>query len=882
MDRRILMLSILMILTSTIIFNFNIENVFSEKVDGGYESLTIYTSSTSIYVKASIKSSRKLFNHFIDEVSSNHVDGVKKVSLSFIRVFDWKNTYSYFINNIWYNDTGIEEVPTTYAIIKFYLKGNSSTSGISLYIDNVSRYYYLYFSKVYEGKNIVEYVSPYQHDVSFTRIVSILGENYPAVFKWIGLDRFDTYDFYNITLVIDYDISSASFKASYINYQREGISSLMKLFNWYQVKNDTRNIYLTLYSRFSQVDSYPSLYNLSVIDPSTLFTSLKSVSTGNSTKNPFDIDLRFDLPYLYIERSFNNTQPMDGDSVEITLTITNKGGFDVKNVHVSEPHWWDDKKILFIGGDTEKSYGDITSSSSRVLRYIVKINTSKPLDISIPSSNITVELYNNTVLSYTSSENVIHLNSNSPFLKVSIERKTGDIRVGEKFKYDLSVINIGNSSAYALQLGSFLIKSLKPGETKTVELEVGVDSVRDLIKQVSSKIIYSFSNKTFEIFSQSYPILFRSVKIMAPSAYLFIGYMPLNDSYVKAVFKINNIGVENIPKLRLEGRILSGLEYVSGNFTYNSEDRIFYIDDIVLGVGGASTYYAKFRLVNSDVFLYPVVKLYFSDGKIMFVRDGLVDIFYNKSLSLTKIFPEPPLLTGKEYNFILVLLNNGSAPLYNITASLKEHPININFTAFPHEIDHVSKGERAEFKFSFYGIHQGNITFPGVKIGFILGGRDRKIDIASKAASFVYGLKMDLALDKKDIVENRYTGLKIVLETDSPTSIHDINIMVKLPNGLSFRDGEKVYSMKINNILRKHVIRLEIYGRKPGKYNISDVLVTYYFKDKKIDLSAQHLSLPYTTLIVKENIMRRYFIYFILGIVIAFGAAIYLRRMIGV
>ena len=879
--KKVVALILVLLFMFTWMFSLNIQNVYSQTLEDGSESLDIFTGSTSIYVKASLTDSRYLFNQFDKNIVSIHPQSLKKVSISFIRLFDWKNTYSYFLDNIWYNNTGIKYIPSTCVDMKLYFSENSSSYNLSSYINSLSKYYYLYFSKVNESGNMVEYLSPYQHDISFSKVFDLFGDNIPTVFKWINLNNLDLYDFYNITISVDYSSSEVSFQTSYINFQKNGISSLLKLFNWHPVKNDTRNIYLSIYSKFSEITSYPSIYNLTVLDPNTLFVHLNGVLKGNSTKNPFDINLRYDLPHLHIERTFNNTQPRNGDYVKVSVKITNTGAFNVKNVYVSEPRWWDGNRILFESGDVKENYSIIPSSSTKIMEYVVKINTSASLDINIPPSNVSVEIYNNSFLLYRSNENILHFNSNAPFLEVFIKEKSKTVKPGEKYIYTLYATNKGRSSAYNLQIGESLTESLNPGETKNAKLETGVDNATDLIKQISSKVIYSFSNKTFKIFSQSYPILFKPDAIMAPSAYLYVNYIPVNNTYVDAVFKINNIGIEDIPKIKLEGVLLPGLKYVSGDFTYIPEDNLFYNYITNLARKSTVTYHAEFKVTGDNISLYPLVRIISSDGKTTLVRYGIVDVFYNRSVSLLKNIPNPPLLMREKYNYAIKITNNGDADIYNITAMLKGYSSNIKITSLPHPIKYVGSGNSTEIQFSFHGLESGNITFPEIEINFVLGGKERKIDIPSKTFLSVYGLKIDFSLDKNNIIENKYVHLKITFQTDSPNYVHNININMTIPNGLSLENGETSFTKSIKTIPSSYVIDLNIYGNKPGTYNISNISVSYYFKNKKIDLSSQYSPPLSIAIYVKENVLRRYFIYFIIGLVISVGVGVYLRKIIG-
>lgn len=878
MKKKVIALVLVLLFTFTWLFSLNIQNAYSQTLENGSESLDIFMGSASIYVKASLIGSSYLFNQFDKNIVSIHPQSLKKVSISFIRLFDWKNTHSYFLDNVWYNNTNIKYISSTCVDLKLYFSENSSSHNISSYINSLSKYYYLYFSKVNESGNMVEYLSPYQHSVSFSKVVNLFGNDVPAVFKWISLNNLDLYDFYNVTIIVDYSSSKASFQTSYINFQKNGVSSLLKLFNWHPVKNDTRNIYLNIYSKFSEITSYPSIYNLTVLDPNTLFVHLNGVLKGNSTKNPFDIDLRYDLPHLYVERTFNNTEPRDGDYIEVSVKITDTGAFNVKNVYVSEPHWWDGSRILFKSGNIEENYSVIPSSSTKIMKYVVKINTSASLDIDIPPTNVSVEVYNNSFLLYRSNENILYLNSNAPFLKVFIEGGAKTVKPGEKYNYALAITNEGKSPAYYLQLGE--LKSLNPGETKTFNLTLSVDNATDLIKQVSSRVVYSFSNKTFEISSQSYPILFKPDEIMAPSAYLYVSYIPVNNTYVDAVFKISNIGVEDIPKIKLEGMLLPGLKYVSGNFTYVPKDNLFYNYITGLVRKHTVTYHAEFKVISDNIFLYPLARIVSSDGKITLVRYGTVDIFYNRSITLLKDIPKPPLLINEKYNYTIKLTNNGDADIYNITTILKGQPNNIKITSSPHLAEHVIPGNSIEFPYSFHVLRSGNAVFPVVTVNFVLGGKERKIDISSKTLLSVYGLKIDFSLDKNSIVENKYAHLKIIFQTDSPDYVHNINISIAFPNGLSLENGKTFFAKSIKTISSTYVIDLNIHGDKPGKYNISNILVSYYFKTKKINLNNQYPQSLSITINVSENMLRRYFIYFAIGLVISVGVGIYLRKII--
>ena len=877
MKRKIVTFILILMLVFTWLSTINIRNSYSQTFTDGSESINMFTNSKSIYVKASLIGSEYLFNQFNKNIMSTHPSGVKKVSISFIRLFDWKNSYTYFFDELWYNNTDIKYIPPTYVDMKLYSVENHSIYNVSSYLHTLEKYYYLYFFKVNKSSGYLEYISPYQHEVSFNKVISILGKNYPAVFRWINLDKLDAYDFYNITLSIDYSSSKASFQVSYINFQQQGISSLLRLFSWYPVKNDTRNIYVNFYSKFAEITSYPPIYNLTVIDPNTLFIHLNAVLKGNSSKNPFDINVQYELPHLYVERTLNDTQPKEGDFIKVTVKITNTGASEVKNVHVSEPHWWDGNKILFENGVINRTYSTIPPSTSKIIEYIVKINTSKNLNIKIPSSNVTVEVYNNSFLMYRSNENFLHLNSKSPFLNVFIEEESKSVVPGEDYDYALGVTNEGNASAYNLQLGEFLIESLSPGETRKVELKTSVDNAFNLIKQISSKITYSFSNKTFELASPSYPILFKPDKIIAPSAYLYVGYNIINDTYIDTVFKISNIGIEDIPKMDLKGIILSEFKYVSGNFTYNSRNNVFYINNIVLGRGSNVEYHAIFRVNTSDILLYPLVKISSTDGKLTIVRYGSVDVFYNKSISLAEDIPKSPLLVGEKYNYTITLANNGEADIYNLTTTLGKLSSSINISSF-NKVSYIASNSSSQLIFLFYGLESGNISLPGVKLNFILAGKKREISVSPVSLVFAYGMKIFISPRESSMTEGKSINLKLVFQTDSPEYVHDINISIKFPKGLVLGNKERTFTKSIKTILSKYTLELDIHGVTPGKYNVSDITVTYYFKDKKIDLATQYPSSLSIVINVKENIIKRYFTYFIIGLIISIGVGVYLRK----
>jgi len=878
--KRNLILSLGIVVLAILIMSLPGSMVYAQSPTEERESIYVYGGGPSVFIKAAFTDSAYLYGVVTSKTGLVSSSGVKSISLSFVRVSDWKPSFNYFLDGVWYRNTGIYEVPSTSVVLKIVIENGVTEQDVLSIAKTLSNYFLLDFRLASVDSNTYIFYSPYEHGTVYENVLSIIEDEPVAVFDWVSLKNFDKKDFYNVTIGLDVGRHTASFVASYIIYREKGVETLSDVLEWKPNENDTRKINLYVLSKYARVTGYPKLfYNLSVLEESTLYVSLNGYTYGNAEEDPFEIRYTFAYPTLYIERSFNDTQLSNGDVIEVTLKVENIGEADAYNVTLSESRWWDDNQVLFLEGDVKEFFTVIPKATSRVIKYKVKVNTAEPVDVIVPQAQATASIMENVNLTYYSSSVLIHLNRDSPFLSISIDSKTSSVKPGDEYLYDLSVKNEGSETAEDLQLGDFLIKSLAPGESRRVELSTAVSGPWDLIKYVSAKVVYSFQNKTYSLESPSYPVLFKPDTILAPLTSIEITYKSVDNTHIEATLNVKNIGVIDIESLKIEGQLLSGLEYVSGDFEVEPNGTIFYIAGIALGRGSEVEYEAVFKIVSDDVFMYPLVRVEAKAVDISISRLGLIDVFFNHTIEITTDLPSSPLLIGKSYVYKIRVANLGSSDIYNILFHYTNIPEGLTMNSSDSPIGKIAGGSSLDYEISFYAERPGDVSIPPVDVDFILGGKTRYMSIPVQNVTFVYGLKATLSLTDNEILENGATSILIRFESDAPSYIDYIDVSITLPEGLEFSDGTRIYETRIS--LSSPTLDFttpEIHAVTPGKYNVSNVKISYGFKGEEITLELQFDITSSNILTVKENVLNRYFIYFIIALAVSIAIAVYIRR----
>lgn len=837
---------------------------------GVKETINIYTAYDSLLIRMELRGAPEVYQYFVADFGQAAA-GVSEFTISFIKVNRWVDTYTYFLDGVWYEGTGIEYVPGTKAVLA--INATSVFSDVAGFASSLSREFMLAFSYKYrDNRGVYHYQSPYSDVVYNSKLFSYIDSLPYAVAKWAPVTRLPSLDYYNITIRLDVRRGVGDLFISYISHSDGGFRMLLGQIDWEPYANDSIDVDLTIYSRYILLSNVPGYYNVSQLD-GYLYVYSASIPPGRED-NPLDISISIDYPLIVVYRDFNSTDFTPGSSVEVLLKVENLGGSDVGPIELREYVWWDGVSVELVSGDVESRIPSLGAEESRIMKYVVRINGVVG-DLYIGPAEAEVGLPSNITLLYLSQSNILH--RDGPLIDVSLDIQDTVVEVGQEYTYKAIVRNKGVSPADNLIVGEYVIGSLDPGEERIVEISISPKTPTDIIMPTAVEVSYIYNESVYQVTSPSLYIPFKPLSILYPAIEVSIDNF-FNGSTINMSLLIRNNGLVEASDIYISSD-LSGLEgyleYLGGDFT--QRDSLLTVDGLALGLGEELTINAVFNVVSDEPFILPVYNISVA-GQPSLTIETPVDIFFNKSIDLELRTSGEEMVIDYPFNVSALVRNNAGLPIYNVTMLIGNYSGDLDVQYTVNNVSFVDSGGSTVLEASVTAESEGVYLLRDVKVSFIFGGLLREFGLGDIRIKFLYGLRVSGGFEPPSVDEASETTLKIVFTSDCPECVSNIVLSVSLPEGLSFEDGSREL---VENIVLKgerYEVSYKVRAAEPGDYPIN-ISVSYLFGGEfSVELSGDRIA-P-VKLVVRENILMRYYIYFAVGLVMALVVAFLVRRYI--
>lgn len=839
---------------------------------GVQESIRIFTAYDSILVRVSLNDAPEVYQSFIDLFGSLD-PSISSLKISFVKNSRWRNSYTYFLDGVWYNDTGIEYVPGTRS--EMVIVSDASPDDLSGSVSGISEAFMLAFNYYYtDDDGAIHYISPYSDIVFESKLYSFIDNLGYAVAKWTPVTRLSSFDYYNITIVINRSSETGALEVSYINFNSGGFRTLMGQVDWEPYSNDTNNVELSIYSRYIILYNIPDYYDLVVLDPAEKYIKIEVSLSPELEDNPLDVSMKIDYPILLISRDFNSTDFSPGSYIEVFIKVENIGPLTIDSVSVRESNWWLGSGVEFVSGDTEANISDLGSGDSKIIKYVVKVG-NLTRDIYIGPAEARVVLPTNITMVYFSQANYIH--RGGAFIDSMLKVHSLSAEFGSELTYKVIVRNRGNSTITNLVVGEYVIGSLDPGEERIVEFPLSPSSPHDVVMSVGGAVQYSFNGSQYSLSTPTSYVVFIPSDIYAPSFNASIKYVE-TDNILNISLTVKNVGLVDAIDMSITGDLsyLSGiLDYVDGDFSL-SGSRIF-VKGLALGVGDSLELSAEFEIKTDRSFIYPVfeVTVLEASPSLKLVFD--TDIFYNKSLDVVVATSGGRMITRYPFYVNISIYNNVGFSVYNYTVFIGTYPDGISVEYLNNNISVIAGGESAEIPIAVRSEDAGEYYLRDIRASFILGGVLREHRFGGVNITFVYGLRVVSELVPSNIDEGGEAHLLLRFSSDCAECLGDVKLVISLPEGIVFENGARESSEDIVLEVGAAEKLFIIKGLEPGEY-IINISISYVFDDRyPVFVGGDDIGV--IKLNVEENLLMRYYIYFFIGLIIAVVVAFILRRI---
>jgi len=849
---------LLLVMLLTIVFTFIRVNAEVNN-ELFHEQLDIYTYGTVTLLDL------KIYDHPIITQNFKNVFsflGNKTFKICYSNIPRWSPEYNYLLSGEVFNDTYLKRIPFTGMIITV---GNTTYN--EKLINDFGDIFKTYF--LIDGDNLLGYTDFKIFLSVYNQIISL--PKYTRFLSWMDPTSFSPDNdlfmviFYRsgnnslLRIVILKDLRVKYFYWSLDKFVNYRASTPYIGYNY----TSTLNIF------FKDVFIEKKPVNVTVINEDNVNRYYVYRVEANSSEdfiNPH-FKIRYETPALLVTRFFNSTTFYYGKDIEVGVSVKNLMSYPVHDINLSESRWWSGIGEI-VKGNTSVIIKDLKGNSEYTMRYIIRIITQnhtwvlvKPAEAILTSETGYKEcLYSNT--------NIIYINyDSSPLISTSIQSiDTKDLSFGKSIKYIAIISNMGNDSVGSVVFGNFIIGDLRPGETRKIEGQISSSLMKrhhvDLVVNAS----YIYQGNMFNLSTQFLPLNLYPLKYDKPWINMEYDFSKQANNTVFLHLKITNNGLYDVKKVDLHIKPYASI-YESGDFSSN----LTYKKD-VLQVNSTIDLNATFIYPNDTISFLPRIVLSFSDSPSNISSN--IDYFYN-TISASLKLPKQPYLMSKNYTLTINIENKGDSKLYNLTISFSPSILVIEPQSMNYSL--INPFSNKTFSFTFISNSTGNFTFPEIKYDYWYLGSMREDEINAVNVSFYKGVWAECKAPD-NIEEGKNFTLTVVIFTDSVNYISNVIMNLSLPQGLTFADGssEKLITLDIGS--KKTEINLNIEALAPGTYKLHNIKINYEFSGMKVDYVIKSENLP--TIVVKENLIMRYWIYFIPMLIVALFYGFYLRRKI--
>jgi len=807
----------------------------------------------------------KIYDHpiIVKNINStlNFIPDNTSFTIAYYNIPSWESNYNYLLSGVEFSETPLKEIPYTHMSIS--LNVSSINKNIKNSFDSIFR---TYFFK--NGSRLIGYTD-YSIFKKFINTI-ISSSKYTRFLSWIDPQNFspkndifvikilknETDIVFNIIYLKDYRVKFFYWTlGKFINFK----STAPKIgYNYTSILN--------IFFKDVFIENIPKNYTkINIDNANKLFIYRFDIKSGVEFKD-VRFKIRYETPLILIERVFNSTDFINGAYIEVRLNIINLMQYPISNFTVKESPWWG-SGIKFVSGETEKIYSKLEPNIMYTFSYVVKIDASNKSIIFIrpaigilkSATSLTQYIYSNT--------NIIYINyKNAPFIEAIIKHiDTRYIEIGKSIKYTAEISNKGKSSVDSVIFGEYVIGRLNPGDVRKIELSSSHSIEGSLNTSIGIKALYKYNGFEYSLYTQRittslYPRVFNRPWLSIRYNYKNVAQNNLNIS-----IWISNEGLYNVKDLMVKVNLFNST-YIEGNF---SKTNLVYENNLLM-VNHTIDIYGVFKYNKPIITRYPVIIIK-SPSLVSRYISGFK--YFSNAINISRTLPKSPYLINYNYTFEINVTNYGDAYLYNLSITITQPKFNLTSTNMSTPI--VEPYQNKSFSIGFISHEVGNFSISDIKFSYWYLGSYTESTIEGGNFSFYKGLWLSIKVPKS-VEEGSKFNMTISVASDIYKLIKNVNISITLPSGLEFADGSIVKNLSINLTSNLKEFNLVAKALKPGKYQVKSYSASYLFNG----LKAKYVPSPseYVSISVRENVIIRYWVYFIPMLIIGIAYGLWLRK----
>ncbi len=829
------------------------------------EKLTVYTLSDNALLNLTITDYKALRQKLMQVLDVNNDLLTLEIRFTFIR--NWESSYNYFLYGDIFKELKFDEYPRG----GIELTINTTLPGLETSV--VNRLEELLFTKFIKVED--RYIAYSEFD-TFAKLFSLIipQGNYTPLLRWV-----DPLALRTLGEVLIFDLFSSPSQTEmeiYVFKKLDLDNNRWRLSNVISTSVPLKNVSnvvseVDLVFKNSYIYSKPDInmsggyikevggYYYKIIDP-------------YSIKSPNDV--QFELfsykPIIIVNRFFNTTEFQQNSFVEVMLNITVPDwSGPLFNITINESKWWINNGLSLVSGKTDKFFNFIDAGETVTLEYVVKVETSDPMDIYIEPAKVKIEFLDGLSLKYISGSNIIHLNRQAPLLNVVIESVDKDFpESSDIFKYTVSLTNSGSEVAKNVIFAGFIVGDLDPKDNLRVNESIRFTSLKDLNKSINVEAKYTFGNKSYSLSSPSvtiYPFLNSYVDFDFRVSYQQTKVNETMSSYSIRIFGESSI--ESIANIVI--RIFGG-RLVDSTYNLSRMNEYYIAENVDLSSEDAFTMEFNVSYPENTINLVPDIEI---RVKNKVVYRNTIDYFFNTIDVSVEEFDEF-LMQGESYVFKAVITNQFNAPIYNLTATWAGGDEEINI--FPNEVSRaiIEGPSIEEIEYNFTAPAPGNYSMPDLRLAYWYLGKLRVDSIPLRDVSVLSGIQIFTVENFLSARLNENITIRFRIVADYPSKYEDVRLSLDLPEGLSLLNEISGSVITIDLTDNEQTVEIILKATNPGEFLIENVTLFYIFSNNEF---VSQIDAP-IKLSIREPVTQTYLIWFVIAILVTLVISLFIRR----
>ena len=803
--------------------------------------------------------------------------GVREVILSFSVVRRWPRIYSYMLEGVVFDGTGIGVVEKDAARLEIVFEEWVDEGVARAIAYNLSRAFHLRFTPAYTSGPSAVFYAPLNSTYHKTYILRGLSWNYTGIFSSASFeDTMTRADYARIVVRarvgggVSYSLEFSSIKHySFPPGEYDfRLSIALPYISQARAGDDVDRTVVRVAIADALLLSIPP--NMSVTLDGHTYVLERVYGPGEQLKDAH-IRLMFAFPLLMVSKSVSANTTLAGGNITVRVRVSNLGGGEARDILVEEPEWWaglgnvtgqiSRRIALLRPGETEEMVYVVTLA--RNASYIAipptrAIVNASGLAVEFRSSAVNVHAVNGSVVSVVSAS-VSELSPTTP-------------AAGDRITYYLEVWNNGTRPIRELSVDGVFVRELRPGSVK-LPMEREASSLRPSEIVISHSLEYSIGGERYSLEGPYVPVMYRLTRPLLPRVDVGVRVEGRGCEYNVTVAILANMTGEGTIAVR--GIVLGNTSYVAGDF--EEENRTLAYVYRGTQPGGNLTLSMSISLENGTSSLPPLITASVRDRRgsmsmLVCPRPILADV----RVDVARL-PDV-LLKGLTYALNVTIWNGDYLPLHNVTVTVSTSGITVrNATAL--SVAELAGRSEMRVVFNATPTRTGSVSISSVAARFVYCGFQLSASAGGYSAAAIKGVAVRLSVPRS-VVEGSEIPIEVVVARDSP-EVTDIAVKWALPRPLTFTGGASLVEVPIEIADSKGSVRLVISPPEPGRYSLEPPEVTFVFRGKRYSIRDLGVALPRVEFEVRENVVMRYWTYF--GAMLALAAVLigYVRRRVG-